>query len=227
MRVASGACKLCDDVRHAADPQGRSREYLASQLEKLAGTRMSGFLFTRQAAAGKWGAATYAQTKTDGEHHRDRRGHKVVPSMPSATVYERTRNFAPPRPQKAIIQKAAGACQPVEVGRVVLAWEMVPANSSQTKGPPCTEARGQPSEDRRSRSAKSANGCGSAVLDRRRARALLIALALAALAQALDTAIGASTRGLSRCENSMFRSAHALQKVQRLSRAEDARRTVR
>jgi hypothetical protein len=48
------------DVKHAADPHGRGRQHLASHLEKLAGTRMAGFMLTRQAPAGKWGAATYA-----------------------------------------------------------------------------------------------------------------------------------------------------------------------
>jgi hypothetical protein len=59
------------------DPQGRGRQYVSSQAETLAGTRMAGFVFTRQAPAGKWGAATYALKKTTGEEpHRDHRGHK-------------------------------------------------------------------------------------------------------------------------------------------------------
>jgi hypothetical protein len=57
--------QLHDDVRRAVDPQDRGRQYIASQLEKLAGTRLAGFVFTRQAPAGKWGAATYALKKTD------------------------------------------------------------------------------------------------------------------------------------------------------------------
>jgi hypothetical protein len=57
--------QLHDDVRRAVDPQDRGRQYIASQLEKLAGTRMAGFIFTRQAPAGKWGAATYALKKTE------------------------------------------------------------------------------------------------------------------------------------------------------------------
>jgi len=55
---------LHDDVKQVADPQGRGRQYLASQLEKLAGTRMASFILTRQAPAGKWGSATYALKKT-------------------------------------------------------------------------------------------------------------------------------------------------------------------
>jgi hypothetical protein len=48
------------EVKQAADPHGRGRQHLAAYLERLAGTRMAGFMLTRQAPAGKWGAATYA-----------------------------------------------------------------------------------------------------------------------------------------------------------------------
>ena len=69
--------QLHDDVKQALDPQGRGRQYVSSQTEKLAGTRMAGFLFTRQAPAGKWGASTYALKKTAGaEGHRDHRDHR-------------------------------------------------------------------------------------------------------------------------------------------------------
>jgi hypothetical protein len=57
--------QLHDDVRRAVDPQDRGRQYLAAQLEKLTGTRVAGFVLTRQAPAGKWGAATYALKNTD------------------------------------------------------------------------------------------------------------------------------------------------------------------
>jgi hypothetical protein len=59
------ANELHDDVKHVADPQGRGRQYLAAYLEKLAGTRLSGYFLTRQAPPGKWGAATYALEMTD------------------------------------------------------------------------------------------------------------------------------------------------------------------
>jgi hypothetical protein len=45
--------------------RGITGSTLISQLEKLAGTRLAGFVFTRQAPAGKWGAATYALKKTE------------------------------------------------------------------------------------------------------------------------------------------------------------------
>jgi hypothetical protein len=70
---------LHEDVKQAADPQGRGRQHLASQLEKLASTRMAGFILTRQAPVGKWGVATYALQKTGpGSDHRDHRGHWVT-----------------------------------------------------------------------------------------------------------------------------------------------------
>lgn len=69
--------QLHDDVKQAADPQGRGRQHLAAQLEKLAGTRVAGFVLTRQAPAGKWGVATYSLKKTgEGKVHRDHRGHR-------------------------------------------------------------------------------------------------------------------------------------------------------
>ena len=41
---------------------------------------MAGFVFTRQAPAGKWGAATYALQRTTGEEgHRVHRGHEERP----------------------------------------------------------------------------------------------------------------------------------------------------
>jgi hypothetical protein len=55
---------LHDDVKHASDPQGRGRQYLAAYLERLAGTRLGGFVLTRQASPGKWGAATYKLERT-------------------------------------------------------------------------------------------------------------------------------------------------------------------
>jgi hypothetical protein len=70
---------LHDDVKQAADPQGRGRQYLASHLERLVGTRMAGFVLTRQAPDGRWGVATYALQKTDdAQVHRDHRGHRVT-----------------------------------------------------------------------------------------------------------------------------------------------------
>jgi hypothetical protein len=69
--------QLDDNVKEVADPQGRGRQYLTVRLEKLAGTRIAGFVLTRQQPIGKWGKATYALKKTaeDGDH-RGHRGHR-------------------------------------------------------------------------------------------------------------------------------------------------------
>jgi hypothetical protein len=67
-----------EDVREVLDPQGRGRQYVTARVEGLAGTRMAGFIFTRQASPGKWGVATYALKKTDSDQaHRGHRGHKI------------------------------------------------------------------------------------------------------------------------------------------------------
>jgi hypothetical protein len=51
-------------VKTIADPQERGRQYLATFLARLAGTHAGGFVLSRQEAAGKWTAATYALSKT-------------------------------------------------------------------------------------------------------------------------------------------------------------------
>jgi len=55
--------QLAEAVKNAADPQGRGRQYLATLIAGLAGTRAAGFVLTRQESAGKWTAATYALTE--------------------------------------------------------------------------------------------------------------------------------------------------------------------
>jgi hypothetical protein len=57
---------LHEDVKRAADPHGRGRQHLAAYMEKLAGARVAGFVLTRQAPVGKWGAATYALKRAGG-----------------------------------------------------------------------------------------------------------------------------------------------------------------
>jgi hypothetical protein len=64
-------------LKAVADPQDRGRQYLSARLEKLAGTRIAGFVLTRQTAIGKWGKATYALKKTgDDGDHRGHGGHQ-------------------------------------------------------------------------------------------------------------------------------------------------------
>ncbi len=70
------ARNLADGVRVIIDPQGRGRQFVSAHLEKLAGTRLAGFLLTRQPGAGEWGVSTYALQRVDGaDLHRGHRGH--------------------------------------------------------------------------------------------------------------------------------------------------------
>ncbi|MGH6803705.1 MAG: hypothetical protein ACREC3_10110 [Methyloceanibacter sp.] len=65
-------------LKAVADPQDRGRQYLSARLEKLAGTRIAGFVLTRQESIGKWGKATYALKKTaQDEDHRGHGGHQA------------------------------------------------------------------------------------------------------------------------------------------------------
>ena len=57
------ANQLAEAVKVVADPQRRGRQYLATFISGLAGTRAAGFTLSRQEPAGKWTAATYALVK--------------------------------------------------------------------------------------------------------------------------------------------------------------------
>ena len=67
--------QLAEAVRSIADPQQRGRQYLATFIASLAGTHAAGFTLSRQDAAGKWTAATYALKQTSAEHRTDRADH--------------------------------------------------------------------------------------------------------------------------------------------------------
>src|SRR5262249_54087837 len=73
--------KLAEPVVALIDPHGRGRQYIATRLAQMDGTRAGGFVLTRQPPAGKWTAATYALTQTvsdatDDIGHRTHRGHR-------------------------------------------------------------------------------------------------------------------------------------------------------
>jgi hypothetical protein len=96
------ASKLHEEVKRMLDPQSRNRQYLSSSLEKLANTRMAGFVLTRQAAASNWGVATYALNLTgEGEGHRGHRDHRGHPhdTNPDVKVEDEPRTEPPcPKP---------------------------------------------------------------------------------------------------------------------------------
>ncbi len=81
------------DVVEVIDRQQRNRQHLAAVVKGLVGTRVSGYMLTRQDAAGRWGASTYALERTtddptaaqdhrDHRDHRDRHGLDAAKSLP-------------------------------------------------------------------------------------------------------------------------------------------------
>jgi hypothetical protein len=83
--------QLHGDIKGLIDPQGRGRQYISAQLERLAGTRIAGFVLTRQPASGRWGVATYAMKSVGGpEMHRDHREHPndSGPCAPGSGPYD-------------------------------------------------------------------------------------------------------------------------------------------
>lgn len=57
---------LHHDIRELIDPQNRGRQFIASFLGSHTGTRLGGFVLTKQDPAGKWGTVTYALIRGDG-----------------------------------------------------------------------------------------------------------------------------------------------------------------
>jgi hypothetical protein len=53
-------------VVDAADPLKRGRQYLASRIRNLAGTRAAGFVLEHAPSEGKWPADKYRLQRTDG-----------------------------------------------------------------------------------------------------------------------------------------------------------------
>jgi hypothetical protein len=54
---------LAEPVKDAADPAGRGRQYLTPVIRAWDGTRAAGFVLTRSASVGIWGADRYALRK--------------------------------------------------------------------------------------------------------------------------------------------------------------------
>jgi hypothetical protein len=51
---------LSDTILALIDPQNRGRQYVARTVATFEGTRLAGFVMTRQQPNGKWGVSTYA-----------------------------------------------------------------------------------------------------------------------------------------------------------------------
>ena len=88
---------LDEQVVRLIDPQGRGRQYIASQFGKLAGTRIAGLVLNRQPAAGHWSAAIYRMERTDDrESIGDHRGHRGA--VTAGDPYDPYDPYAKPEP---------------------------------------------------------------------------------------------------------------------------------
>jgi hypothetical protein len=67
------ASQLDAAVVELIDHQNRGRQFLASAVARLAGTRAGGFVLTKQEPIGKWGHATYALRRVDGNERENPR----------------------------------------------------------------------------------------------------------------------------------------------------------
>lgn len=93
---------LHDDIRGCLDPHKRGRQFVSAQIEKLAGTRIAGYQFTRQPSAGRWGAATYAlKIAVTPQEHRHHRGHRDLPGTPGAMDQDVAGPMTPMTPMPA------------------------------------------------------------------------------------------------------------------------------
>ena len=71
---------LCEEVKVLIDPQLRSRQYLSAKVQKLAGTRIAGFVLIKNKQDAKWTPVTYTLKKTDQTQERGvHRGHQEPP----------------------------------------------------------------------------------------------------------------------------------------------------
>ncbi|MCX7377336.1 MAG: hypothetical protein NTY94_11425 [Alphaproteobacteria bacterium] len=57
------ATEVDAEVVSIINPHGRSRQFIASELAKLVGTRVAGLMLTRSKPSGRWSTATYAVTR--------------------------------------------------------------------------------------------------------------------------------------------------------------------
>jgi hypothetical protein len=76
------AADLAQPVVEILDPLNRGRQYRASRLRSMVGTRAAGFVLTFAPSTGKWGAGAYALAPTGTPNGDQTGGPKPSPPMP-------------------------------------------------------------------------------------------------------------------------------------------------
>jgi hypothetical protein len=116
---------LHEDVRQILDPQERGRQFIQAKLRTLIGTRAAGFILAREAAAGVWGAATYAlMSAGDPLGHREDRGHRTECGTQSPPQHERGNPMPPMPPMPLPSPDASGAEKPADDETSTGSWKM-------------------------------------------------------------------------------------------------------
>ena len=99
--TASG---LHEAVKEVADPTAKGRQYLASRIRNLEGTRAAGFVLSRIPAEGRWSPDSYRLLRTDeppppmpteAAGHRDHGGHREGTEADGAAAAEHRGPAAP------------------------------------------------------------------------------------------------------------------------------------
>jgi len=89
--------ELPETLNALIDPQNRGRQFVAAQVQKLTGTRLSGYLLTRQRPPGSWGVTTYALIVTSPVPHT-LNGHSSVSTPVCAVQESHESGHMPPMP---------------------------------------------------------------------------------------------------------------------------------
>ena len=92
---------LNDELKNLIDPQQKSRQFLNTQVQRLLGARVAGFMLARNKGNAKWTSASYTLKKIDGvETHRDHRGHRGSDDPPTQSNSDpSSREFVEPEPK--------------------------------------------------------------------------------------------------------------------------------
>ena len=93
--AAVTVAELVVSVQAAANPDGKPRQWLATRIRNLAGTRLAGFVLVHEAPDGKWSADRYSLQRADAAAHPDgiggHREHRgadgSTPPMPPMPTY--------------------------------------------------------------------------------------------------------------------------------------------
>lgn len=100
---------LNDDLKNLIDPQQKSRQYLNTRVQRLAGTRIAGFVLIRNKGDSKWVPVSYTLKKIDrAETLRDHREHRDSDPPPQPNSYANSEDFVELEPRSSAVSIGTG-----------------------------------------------------------------------------------------------------------------------